>query len=199
MGGGIEKVEDARKLFNSGADKVTVNTGALKSPDLVNEISDRFGSQACVVAIDAKRRPLEPSSDKGDRQIVETLSGPSWYECSFYGGSKFTGVDALDWAEEVEERGAGEILLTSMDKDGNTDGYDIPLTKKMSKKVDIPIIASGGCGHPKDIEEVFDSTGATAALAASIFHYDRYSIGEVKKYLIERGIPVREQYSGLSD
>ena len=189
-GGGINEVEDARKLFNSGADKVTVNTGAVKSPNLVTELSKRFGSQACVVAIDAKRRAFD-SSDDTDRIPVETDQGSAWYEYSIYGGSEFTGNDAIEWAKEVEERGAGEILLTSMDRDGTNDGFDIPLTRKVSEKVDIPVIASGGCGDPEHIYEVFRETEASAALAASIFHYESYSIREVKEYLEDKGIPVR--------
>ncbi len=190
-GGGVNEVEDARKLFNSGADKVTVNTGAVKSPALVDKLSERFGSQACVVAIDAKRRSLESNESEKDRLVVETDSGPVWYECSIYGGSKFTGRDAIKWVKEVEERGAGEILLTSMDSDGTTDGFDIPLIKKVSKEVDIPVIASGGCGNPEHIYDVFRETQASAALAASIFHYESYSIREVKEYLEEKGVPVR--------
>lgn len=190
-GGGINNFKDARKLFNSGADKVAVNTGAIKSPDLVNKLSERFGSQACVVAIDAKRRPLDPSKSKEGRVSIETFSGPVWYECSIYGGSEFTGKDAVRWVREVEERGAGEILLTSMDRDGTMDGYDIPLTRKISEEVNIPVIASGGCGNPKHIYEVFQKTDASAALAASIFHYKTYSIRKVKKYLEERNISVR--------
>lgn len=188
-GGGINSVEDARKLFNSGADKVTINTGAIKNPDLVNNLSDRFGSQACVVAIDAKRRRIK--SEQEDRYILNTRSGPVWYECSIYGGREFTGKDAISWAIEVEKRGAGEILLTSMNRDGTTDGFDIPLTKKISKEVNIPVIASGGCGNPQHIYEVFQKTQASAALAASIFHYDHYSIREIKEYLKKRDIPVR--------
>lgn len=191
VGGGINRVEDAGKLFNSGADKVTINTGALESPDLVDEISSRFGSQACVVTIDAKRRPIEREKAGGSKNIIDTVEGPSWYECSIYGGREFTGKDAIAWCSEVEERGAGEILLTSMDRDGTTDGYEIPLLKRVSKEVDIPVIASGGCGNPKHILEVFEESGASAALAASIFHYGEYTIEEVKKYLDERGLSVR--------
>ncbi len=190
-GGGINKIENARKLFNSGADKVSVNTGALKNPNLVNDLSKRFGSQACVVAIDAKRRYLESSDSEKDKFIIETDQGPAWYECSIYGGSEFTGKDAIEWAIEVEDRGAGEILLTSMDRDGTEDGYDIPLTKKISEVVDIPMIASGGCGRPEHIYEVFRETSVSAALAASIFHYESFSIREVKEYLEEKGVPVR--------
>ncbi|KXA91134.1 imidazole glycerol phosphate synthase [candidate division MSBL1 archaeon SCGC-AAA259E17] len=190
VGGGVKGLKDARKLFNSGADKVTINTGALKSPSLINELSERFGSQACVVAIDAKRRSLDSSEDQ-KRAVVKTSSGIFWYECSIYGGSQFTGRDAIKWAKEAEERGAGEILLTSMDRDGTTEGYDIPLTERVSEEVSIPVIASGGCGNPEHIYEVFNETEASAALAASIFHFESHSIEEVKNYLDEKGIPVR--------
>ncbi|KXA89018.1 imidazole glycerol phosphate synthase [candidate division MSBL1 archaeon SCGC-AAA259B11] len=190
-GGGVKNIEDARKLFNSGADKVTVNTGAIRSPNLVDRLSNRFGSQACVVAIDAKRRPLK-EDEGGDKSVIPTSSGEVWYECSIYGGNEFTGKDAIRWAKEVEKRGAGEILLTSMDRDGTKDGYDIPLTKKISKELSIPVIASGGCGNPEHIYEVFRETEASAALAASIFHYDKYSVSEVKNYLENRGISIRK-------
>ncbi len=172
VGGGIKSIEDARSAFNSGADKVTVNTAALKNPGLIDEIAGRYGSQACVVAIDAKRRD-------------------GWSECSIYGGRKFTGVDAVAWAEEAQERGAGDILLTSMDRDGTYDGFDIKLTKAVSEGVGIPVIASGGCGKPEHILEVFKKTKAQAALAASIFHYDGYKIGDVKRYLRENRVHVR--------
>lgn len=192
VGGGIRSVEDARKLFNSGADKITINTGALENPDLVNKISNMFGSQATVVAIDAKRRSVDSLEGASDWASVETEEGEVWYESSFYGGSKFTGRDAIKWAKDVEARGAGEILLTSMDRDGTKDGFDIPLTEKVSRELSIPVIASGGCGNPEHIYEVFEETGASAALAASIFHYERYTIGEVKDFLGERGIPIRK-------
>lgn len=191
VGGGIRTVDDARKVFNAGADKVTVNTAAIKNPNLVNELARRFGSQACVIAIDAKSRRVNFRGEARDRIVVETPQGFCWYECSIYGGRKFTGLDAIKWALEVESRGAGEIMLTSMDKDGTIDGYDISLTKAISERLSIPVIASGGCGNPEHIYEVFERTQASAALAASIFHYGTYSIGEVKKYLAKRGIAMR--------
>ncbi|WP_456487557.1 imidazole glycerol phosphate synthase subunit HisF [Candidatus Alkanophaga liquidiphilum] len=195
VGGGIRSVEDARKLFTAGADKVSINTAAIKNPKLVTEISKFFGSQACVVAIDAKRRYLgtkeRERAEKEGKIIVETSQGPCWFECSVYGGRKFTGVDAIRWAMEVEALGAGEILLTSMDRDGTKDGYDIELTKAVSERVRIPVIASGGCGTLEHFEEVFKKTKASAALAASIFHYAEYSIGEIKEFLRSKGIPVR--------
>jgi len=191
VGGGIRTVGDARKVFNAGADKIAINTAAIKNPKLVDEIAKYFGSQACVIAIDAKRRYITSRGEASGRTVVRTPEGPCWYECSVYGGREFTGLDALKWAEEVERRGAGEILLTSMDRDGTTDGYDIPLTKAVSEKVKLPVIASGGCGELEHIYEVFKKTKGTAALAASIFHYNIFRIGDVKKYLAEKGITVR--------
>ncbi len=191
VGGGIRGVEDARKVFNAGADKVAINTAALLDPDLINELARHFGSQACVVAIDAKRRIVGSPQEGEGKVVVDTPEGPCWFECSIYGGREFTGVDAVQWASEVEGRGAGEILLTSVDRDGTTEGYDLPLTKVISERVDIPVIASGGCGFPEHIHEVFKETQASAALAASIFHYGKYTIGEVKEYLRKRGVPVR--------
>lgn len=191
VGGGIQTREDARRAFNAGADKVAINTAAIKNPDLVNELAKYFGSQACVVAIDAKRRYVSSPKEAENRVLVETPEGLCWYECSIYGGREFTGVDAVKWAQEVEERGAGEILLTSMDRDGTKEGYDIPLTKAVSERVNIPVIASGGCGNPDHMYEVFKKTRADAALAASIFHYRKYRVREVKEFLLKKGVPVR--------
>ncbi len=187
VGGGINSVEQAREVFNAGADKITVNTSALKRPELISEISDRYGNQAVVLAIDAKRRyTLEEG-----RQIVETEQGPCWFECSFYGGRQFTGIDAIAWASRAVSLGAGEILLTSMDRDGTYDGFDIPLTGTVAKRVKVPVIASGGCASPDHMLEVFKKTDASAALAASIFHFGEWNIRNVKTYLNERGVNVR--------
>ena len=191
VGGGIKSLEDARKVFNVGADKVSINTAAIQNPNLINQIAKYFGSQACVVAIDAKRRYVKSPNDVKDKIVIKTPEGYCWFECSIYGGRKFTGIDAIKWAIEVEERGAGEILLTSMDRDGTVKGYDIPLTKEVSRRVKIPVIASGGCGNPEHIYEVFTQTEATAALAASIFHYEKYTIKQVKEYLAKKNVPVR--------
>ncbi|RZN36755.1 MAG: imidazole glycerol phosphate synthase subunit HisF [Methanophagales archaeon ANME-1-THS] len=196
VGGGIRSLEDARKMFNAGADKVSVNTAAITNPELVNELASRFGSQACVVAIDAKRRYLRSEEDVSKamterRALVETNEGTCWFECSSYGGRKFTGVDALHWAKEVEARGAGEILLTSMDRDGTREGYDLELTAAVCDRVNIPVIASGGCGSLVHLKEVFECTDVSAALAASIFHYKEYTVEDVKRYLKEQGIHVR--------
>ncbi len=173
VGGGIRRVDDVRALLNAGADKVSINTAAVADPDLINSASDRFGSQCIVVAIDARRC---------DERRWEVYT---------HGGRKPTGIDAVEWAVEVVERGAGEILLTSMDADGTTDGYDIVLTRRIAEAVTVPIIASGGAGEPKHLYEVLTEGKADAALAASIFHYGQYSIPETKEYLADRGVPVR--------
>ena len=196
VGGGIRGVEDARKMFNAGADKVSINTAALLNHEIVNEIARRFGSQACVVAIDAKRRYVRTEQELSNaaadgRILIETREGTCWFECSFYGGRQFTGVDAVTWAHEAEQRGAGEILLTSMDRDGTKEGFDLALTEAVCNRVNIPVIASGGCGLPYHLKVVFEVTEASAALAASIFHYKEYTVGEVKRYLKEQGIHVR--------
>ncbi|MEM3387399.1 MAG: imidazole glycerol phosphate synthase subunit HisF [Nitrososphaerales archaeon] len=175
VGGGIRSIEDAREVLCSGADKVTINTAAVEEPSLISEISKRFGSQCMVVSIDAKK----------------TNNTPSSYEVYTYGARKPTGLDAIEWAKKVEELGAGEILLTSIDRDGTEDGYEINLTKMICDAVNIPVIASGGCGRPEHILEVFEKTTADAALAASIFHYNTYPIPQVKEFLKARGVPVR--------
>jgi cyclase len=151
------------------------------------------GSQACVIGIDAKRRYLDNPKENSDKIIVETEKGYCWYDCSIYGGREFTGIDAISWSIECQERGAGEILLTSMDRDGTKDGYDIPLTRTMSEMLDIPIIASGGGGNPEHIYEAFTKGKADAALAASIFHYNEYPVPVVKEYLKDKGVSVRYQ------
>lgn len=190
VGGGIKTVNDFTKMLKAGADKCSINTAAIKNPELINKASKVVGSQACVVAIDAKRRYVNDPNET-DKIVVKTGKGYCWYECSIYGGRKFTGIDAIAWAMECEERGAGEILLTSMDRDGTKEGYDIPLIKEITKRVDIPVIASGGVGNPKHIYDAFKLGNADAALAASIFHYNEYSISDVKKYLWEKGVEVR--------
>ena len=172
VGGGISSVEHIRSLLTAGADKVSINTAAVRKPDLVREASEAFGSQCVVVAIDAKR------CDGG-------------WEVYVSAGTKPTGLDAVEWAREVERLGAGEILLTSIDADGHTAGYDIELTAAISDAVSIPVIASGGAGSPEDIYRVLTEGKADAALAASIFHYGTHPIPEVKRYLRERGIHVR--------
>ena len=172
VGGGINKLEDIRKLLRAGADKVSINTGAVTRPEFVREAAETFGSQCIVVAIDAKR------------------AGNSW-EVFTHGGRKPTGIDACDWAERMAAYGAGEILLTSMDRDGTKQGYDLELTRAISERVSVPVIASGGVGSLDHIYEGLTTGKASAALAASIFHYREYTIAECKRYLHERGIPVR--------
>jgi len=172
VGGGIRRLEDIRNLLKSGADKVSINTAAVKDPEFVERASKRFGSQCIVVAIDAKR--------SGDRWEVFT-----------HGGRVPTGIDAVQWAVKMEELGSGEILLTSMDRDGTKDGYDIELTRTISEKVGIPVIASGGVGKLEHFYEGLIVGKASAVLAASIFHYREYSIAQVKSYLKDKGVTVR--------
>jgi len=174
VGGGVRTVEDIRRLLNAGADKVSINTAAVHRPEFVKESAERFGSQCTVVAIDARRVPGE------DRWEVYT-----------HGGRNATGIDVLEWAQRMEEYGAGEILLTSMDCDGTRDGYDLLLTRKVVDAVSIPVIASGGVGNLEHLYEGFTVGGASACLAASIFHYREYTIGEAKEYLRNKGVAVR--------
>jgi cyclase len=187
VGGGISSVEQAREVFNAGADKITLNTSALKRPELISEIAEKYGNQAVVLAIDAKRR----FNIEEGREIVQTKEGPCWFECSYYGGRQFTGIDAIAWAKRAVSLGAGEILLTSMDRDGTYEGFDIPLTDTVSKIVNVPVIASGGSASPDHMLEVFEKTNASAALAASIFHFGEWTVKSVKSYLKERGVNVR--------
>jgi cyclase len=176
VGGGVREIADIRNLLNAGADKVSINTAAVHRPEFVREAAERFGSQCIVVAIDARR---VPGSD------------PASWEVYTHGGRNATGIDAIEWAARMESYGAGEILLTSMDQDGTKDGYDLPLTRAISDRVGIPVIASGGVGNLEHIHQGITTGGASAALAASIFHFREYTIGECKQYLRERGVPVR--------
>lgn len=176
VGGGIRSMEDARAILLAGADKVSINTAAVKNPSLITELKDIFGKQCVVVAIDAK-------SSIGKDGL--------FYEVYIYGGKRATGIDAVEWAKRVESLGAGELLLTSIDKDGTKDGYDLGLTAQVCNAVNIPVIASGGAGSPEHMLELFRRTGADAALAASIFHYGEYTVRDVKIYLKENGIEVR--------
>ena len=191
VGGGIRKVEDYVNMLKSGADKCSTNTAAIKNPQLLTDASKVVGSQAVVIGIDAKRKYIQDEKEAPGKNIFETDKGLCWFDCSIYGGREFTGIDAISWAQECQERGAGEILLTSMDGDGTKNGYDIELTKAIHDNVDIPVIASGGVGKPEHIKEVFDKTDVSAALAASIFHFNEYSIPNVKKYLKENQINIR--------
>lgn len=187
VGGGISATEDIRKILKSGADKVAINTAAIKNPDILSDGARKFGSQCIVSAIDAKR---VYGSEEG-KIMVETPEGKCWFEVYTYGGRKSTGVDAISWAMEVEKRGAGEILLTSMDADGTKVGFDIPLTSTISKKTNIPVIASGGAGTLDHIHEALTDGRADAALAASIFHYKEYTVGDIKDFLKKKGVEVR--------
>jgi len=175
VGGGIRTPADMKVMLELGADKVSINTSAIQSPDLINEGAYRFGSQCIVVAIDARRVP-------GERD--------SW-EVYTHGGRNPTGLDAVEWAEEVVRRGAGELLVTSMDTDGHKRGYDIPMLRAISDAVTVPVIASGGAGGPGHMAEALTDGRADAVLAASIFHFGEYSIGEVKQYLLDAGLPIR--------
>lgn len=175
VGGGIRNVDDMRAILRAGADKISVNSAAVRDPDLITRGAREFGSQAVVVAVDARHRPEKPGH----------------WEIYVRGGRTPTGLDALDWVKEMEQRGAGEILLTSMDGDGTQEGYDIPLTKAVSDAVKIPVIASGGAGKLEHFREALTAGGADAALAASLFHYQQLSIAEVKNYLTAEGVVVR--------
>lgn len=173
VGGGIQAVEDVRRLLLAGADKVSINTAAVREPELVRRAADKFGSQCITVAVDAK-------------QVA-----PGRWEVFTHGGRTATGLDAVAWAGRMAEMGAGEILLTSMDRDGSQAGYDLALTRRVVEAVPVPVIASGGAGGVEHMVEVLAETGVSAVLAASIFHYRRHSIGEAKRAIAEAGIPVR--------
>lgn len=194
VGGGIKSIEDIRALLLAGADKVSLNTTAVKNPPIITKASKVFGRQCIVVAIDARlvHSPQSIVHRKNKDQCINNsvLNTRKW-EVYVNGGRTPTGIDAVQWAKKAERLGAGEILLTSMDYDGTKDGYDLKLTKAVSNAVRIPVIASGGAGKPADFHQVFQKTKATAALAASIFHYRQYRISDIKKYLNERGVVVR--------
>jgi cyclase len=164
-----------------------VNTAAVENPQVITELADVFGQQCVVVAIDAKRRKEKAE----DKIMVETREGPVWFEVYTYGGRKPTGIDAISWALRCVELGAGEFLVTSMDRDGTKDGYDIELTRTISEKVNVPVIASGGAGVPEHFVEVFTDGKADAALAASVFHYNQYPVPVVKEFLRKQGVIVR--------
>jgi cyclase len=176
VGGGIRGLEDIRTLLSAGADKVSINSAAVRDPELVRRASRRFGSQCIVVNIDPKR---------------VTRDGRVIWEVHINGGRVPTGHEAVAWAREVERLGAGEIVLTSMDADGTRSGYDLEMTRAVVDAVDIPVVASGGAGHPEHLRAVLADAGASAALAASIFHYGQYSIAETKEFLASHGVPVR--------
>jgi cyclase len=173
VGGGVRKVEDVRKLLNAGADKVSINTAAVDNPALVAEAARRFGSQAIVVAVDAK------------------ANGKGGWEVYTHGGRKATGLDAVEWAARMASLGAGEILLTSMDRDGTRSGFDLELTRAVARAVPVPVIASGGVGTLEHLAQGVEIGGADAVLAASIFHYGEFTVGEAKRYMASRGIEMR--------
>ena len=173
VGGGVRVVEDVRRLLNAGADKVSINTSAVTNPQLVQDAADKYGSQCIVVAIDAKR------------------AGDNRWEVYTHGGRKNTGLDAVEWARKMQELGAGEILLTSMDRDGTRSGFDLALTRAVSDAISIPVIASGGVGGLQDLADGVKTGHADAVLAASIFHYGQHTVQEAKQYMAERGIAVR--------
>ncbi|OGC06755.1 imidazole glycerol phosphate synthase subunit HisF [candidate division WOR-1 bacterium RIFOXYA2_FULL_36_21] len=182
VGGGINNIETIRELIFSGADKVSVNTAAVKRPEFIKEASFQFGAQCIVLAIDAKNQEGRGSKDEGRDQT---------WEVYIHGGRTPTGIDAVEWAKRGEELGAGEILLTSMDKDGTKDGYDLELTRAISDAVSIPVIASGGAGKLEHIYAAFDEGVADAALLASLLHYKEFTIRQIKEYLQDKGISVR--------
>ncbi|MBE9223114.1 imidazole glycerol phosphate synthase subunit HisF [Cyanobacterium stanieri LEGE 03274] len=176
VGGGIKTLENVKDLLRAGADKISINSTAVKDPDFINRASDRFGSQCIVVAIDARRR--------------KDINNPGW-DVYVRGGRENTGIDALWWAQEVAKRGAGELLVTSMDADGTQAGYDLELTRAIAHRVEIPVIASGGAGNTHHIYEAFQEGKAEAALLASLLHYGQLTVGEIKDYLKAKKIPVR--------
>lgn len=201
VGGGVSELRHARDILLSGADKVAINTGAVRDPSVLTGLMDLFGRQCVVVAIDAKRnydlgKGGEGGEEGGIEGPVHVHRGPGgppfWFEVHVYGGKRPAGIDAVAWAARAQEMGAGEVLLTSIDRDGTKDGYDLELTAAVSRAVRIPVVASGGCGRPEHMAEVLAGVdGADAALAASIFHYDSHGIAAVKRFLQGAGVPVR--------
>ncbi|MFB6110276.1 MAG: imidazole glycerol phosphate synthase subunit HisF [Halodesulfurarchaeum sp.] len=185
VGGGIRTVDDIRETLRAGADKVSINTGAIERPELITEGATAFGNQCILLSVDARRR-----FDGGGEHYVRIDGESAWFEATIHGGREGTGRDVLEWVQEAESRGAGEMFINSIDKDGTRAGYDLPLMEAVSEVVSTPVIASSGCGSPQHMLEVFEA-GADAALAASIFHFDEYSIRETKEYLDDHGLPVR--------
>lgn len=186
VGGGVRTVEDVRRLLNAGADKTSFNSAALANPQVIEDASHKYGAQCIVVAIDAKRRSVEDAKRLVDGRAI----GPGWDVYS-HGGRKNTGLDAVAWATEMARRGAGEILLTSMDRDGTKSGFDLELTRAVSDAINVPVIASGGVGNLDHLADGIQLGGADAVLAASIFHYGEYTVAQAKARMAERGIPVR--------
>lgn len=203
VGGGVRSLEDIRELLQAGADKVSINTAAVNNPELVREASEKFGSQCIVVAIDAKRKPSSPDRWSEAERVLHGEGGPLasdlFWEVFIHGGRTPTGLDALSWARKMEGYGAGEVLLTSMDRDGTQIGYDLPLTRIFSDSLNIPIIASGGAGTLEHLREALVCGKADAVLAASIFHYRQHTVEQAKEFLREKGIPVRKDFSTAKD
>ena len=187
VGGGVRTVEDVRRLLNAGADKTSFNSAAIANPQVIRDASDKYGSQCIVVAIDAKRRSAEEEQRTGANGKPV---GPGWDVFS-HGGRKNVGLDAVAWATQMAEYGAGEILLTSMDRDGTKSGFDLALTRAVSDAVPVPVIASGGVGTLDHLADGIQTGGADAVLAASIFHYGEFTVGQAKQHMAGRGIPVR--------
>ena len=187
VGGGVRTVEDVRRLLNAGADKTSFNSAAIANPQVIRDASDKYGSQCIVVAIDAKRRSAEEEQRTGANGLPV---GPGWDVFS-HGGRQNVGLDAVAWATQMAEYGAGEILLTSMDRDGTKSGFDLELTRAVSDAVPVPVIASGGVGNLDHLADGIQTGGADAVLAASIFHYGEYTVQQAKQRMRERGIPVR--------
>jgi len=191
IGGGINSIETIRDVLNVGADKITMNTAAVKNPELVKKASEEYGSQCIVIAIDAKRNTVTDKENVKDKIVIKTENGNCWYEVYIYGGRKATGIDAIAWAKKMEELGAGEILLTSIDADGTKTGFELDLTRAVSERLKIPVIASGGGGTVEHFYDVFTKGKADAALAASIFHFSLITIKEIKDYLKKNNVLVR--------
>jgi len=187
VGGGIRNESDARLVLCSGADKTSVNTAAVQNPALIGKLADLFGQQCVVVAIDAKRNRTK----QRDKIMIDTGEGSVWFEVYTYGGRKPTGIDAVEWAVKANELGAGEFLVTSMDCDGTENGFDLDLTRAISERVKVPVIASGGAGKPEHFLDAFTKGKADAALAASVFHYNKYPVSVVKDYLRKMGVTIR--------
>jgi len=190
VGGGVRTIEDIRNLLNAGADKVSINTAAISRPEFVQEAAEKFGSQCIVVAIDAKLVTRDLGSVTSNNEPLDTGHQPQ-FQIFTHGGRKATGIDAVAWAKKMQEFGAGEILLTSMDRDGTKQGYDLPLTRAIVDATSIPVIASGGVGNLEHLYEGLTTAGAEAVLAASIFHYQEYTIAQAKNYLASKGVAVR--------
>ncbi|MFB6114413.1 MAG: imidazole glycerol phosphate synthase subunit HisF [Halodesulfurarchaeum sp.] len=185
VGGGIRTVDDIKETLRAGADKVSINTAAIERPSLITDGATAFGNQCILLSVDARRR-----FDEQGENYVQVDGESIWFEATIKGGREGTGLDVIDWVQEAEERGAGEMFVNSIDRDGTKEGYDLPLMEAVADAVSTPLIASSGCGSPEHMVEVFE-VGADAALAASIFHFGEYSIQETKESLADAGIPVR--------